>query len=580
MTVGPFKPTDEQRRVIEHPTSAFISACPGSGKTRVMVERARILLRGAQRSRGVAFLSFTNAAISELEARLQQDGLLPFPVFPHFIGTFDSFIWQFLIAPFGVPECNEPAHLIPDNDNVPIRPSEQVRVLPLKCFDRTTGNIIPVKARLLGYNPSANTGLTKAYETIARNYRARYLARGELNFDDVRELAKARLQDSTLAQKLAAALSARFSELIVDEAQDCNPADLEIIRWLRDAGIIVKVICDPHQSIYAFRGGVTEQLIAFGTTFQSQDRLTMRGNFRSSANICKAIVILRHKDSRTVVDQALGEYRDEPAHIHILSYPGKSVSAAIGAKFQELAGGMNLDVTQCPVLAATRSSGCRAIGQPSESNSNEMTLRLAEAVTDFHFSFEAGNQRVALEELHRIALELEGHLNGVSYHQHLKAQGINRFVWRPRILQLARELRYDPTIYSTVDDWHGRAKTLLASCLPAGGSSINQRLRKTKNLANALGVAPTSCSPARTIHSVKGMQFPAVCVVMTSHTAKGILDYLETGNPVEHAEASREIYVAASRAERLLAIAIPKSQAERLANHIGSMGAQVTLTNL
>ncbi len=70
MTAAPFEPTDEQRRVIEHPGSAFISACPGSGKTRVMVERARVLLRGSQRSRGVAFLSFTNAAVSEFEMRL------------------------------------------------------------------------------------------------------------------------------------------------------------------------------------------------------------------------------------------------------------------------------------------------------------------------------------------------------------------------------------------------------------------------------------------------------------------------------------------------------------------------------
>lgn len=580
MMLSPFTPTDEQRKVIEHTTSAFISACPGSGKTRVMVERARILLKNAHRSRGVAFLSFTNAAVSELQVRLQREGLLPSPVFPHFIGTFDSFIWQFLIAPFGVPGCREPAHLIPDNDDIPIRPSDRVRFLPLKCFDRTTGNVIPNMALRLNYNPSANVRLTTAYETVARNYRARYRARGELNFDDVRDLARERLQDSVLAQLLAAALSARFSEVVVDEAQDCNPSDLEIIKWLRDAGLVVKVICDPHQSIYAFRGGVTEQLVAFGATFQPEDQLSMSGNFRSSTNICKAIVALRHKDSRSIVDDALGEHRGEISQIYILSYTGKGIPAVIGTKFQELAGSLNLSATQCPVLAATRSSGCRAIGQPIESNSNEMTLRLAGAVTDFHFSFDSGNQQEALKELHHIVLELGGHLNGVSYHQHLKTQGIDRFIWRPCIIQLAHQLRYDPAIYPSIDAWHDRAKELLAPYLPVGGSSINQRLRKSKKLAETLGVAPQVCSPAKTIHSVKGMQFPAVCVVMTSSTAKGILDYLETGNPVDYAESSREIYVAASRAERLLAIAVPKSQSQRLANFIGNTGAHVTLFDL
>jgi DNA helicase-2/ATP-dependent DNA helicase PcrA len=579
MMVASFEPTDEQRSIIEHQGSAFISACPGSGKTRVMVERARLLLQGPLRFRGVAFLSFTNAAISELELRLRKDGLLPSPTFPNFIGTFDSFIWQFLIAPFGVPGYTGTPHLIPDKGELPIRPYDNGRDLPLKCFDRLTGNIVSTEASRRGFDPAAKPALTRAYETTARNRRARYLERGELDFTDIRDLAKVRLEDTALGPRLAAALSARFGELIVDEAQDCNPADLEIIEWLRDAGMTVKVICDPHQSIYAFRGGVTEQLLAFGKKFRSQDQLTMSGNFRSSNHICKAIVGLRHKDSRAAVDQALGQHRDEPTPIHIFSYKGK-VPATIGVKFRELVCGLNLNVTECHVLAATKSSGCRAIGQPSESNSGEMTIRLAEAVMDFQFSFEVGNQRTALEELHRIVLELEGHLNGTSYHQHLQANGLDRFIWRPRILQLVRDLRYDPAIYATADTWLDHAKELLAPFLPVGGSSISQRLRKTNGLADALGTAPAECSPAKTIHSVKGMQFPAVCVVMTSATAKGILDYLETGNPLKHDEDSREIYVAASRAERLLAIAAPQSQAERLSDQLGNTGAYVTLAGL
>lgn len=55
-----FEPTEEQQRVIEHTGSAFIAACPGAGKTRVMVERARKLLGCRATGRGIAFLSFTN----------------------------------------------------------------------------------------------------------------------------------------------------------------------------------------------------------------------------------------------------------------------------------------------------------------------------------------------------------------------------------------------------------------------------------------------------------------------------------------------------------------------------------------
>ena len=36
-----FLPTDEQKDVVRHPRSAFISACPGAWKTQVLIERAR-----------------------------------------------------------------------------------------------------------------------------------------------------------------------------------------------------------------------------------------------------------------------------------------------------------------------------------------------------------------------------------------------------------------------------------------------------------------------------------------------------------------------------------------------------------
>ncbi|MCA1479850.1 hypothetical protein [Bradyrhizobium sp. NBAIM08] len=35
------------------------------------------------------------------------------------------------------------------------------------------------------------------------------------------------------------AIAARFYELIVDEAQDCNPLDLQLLTWLRGHGLHV-----------------------------------------------------------------------------------------------------------------------------------------------------------------------------------------------------------------------------------------------------------------------------------------------------------------------------------------------------
>ncbi len=173
MTAKLFRPTDEQTRIIRHDGSAFISACPGSGKTRVLVERARLLLADRLSGRGVAFLSFTIAAVSELEERLRREGLLETPAFPHFIGTFDAFLWQFLIAPFGVPGCVMRPRLIPDKDQRLIQPFAAAQALPLECFDRSTGEAISELLARHGFR-----GKIKAHETAARNTRARFLETG------------------------------------------------------------------------------------------------------------------------------------------------------------------------------------------------------------------------------------------------------------------------------------------------------------------------------------------------------------------------------------------------------------------
>lgn len=127
------------------------------------------------------------------------------------------------------------------------------------------------------------------------------------------------------------------------------------------------MICDPHQSIYELRGGVTEQLFAFGRSFAAPNQLSMTGNFRSSSHICKAIVALRAPSERNQVDQALGDDRAERTPIHVVAYSGTSVPKTVGAKFRELTAMLGLDPAHCPILAATRLTGARALGQPAES---------------------------------------------------------------------------------------------------------------------------------------------------------------------------------------------------------------------
>ena len=151
-------------------------------------------------------------------------------MFPNFIGTFDSFVWLFLIAPFGIAGINARPRLIADIADLPVTPFRGAHSLPLSCFHPVTHEINEYAAKLKGFDPTTKpSNQMRAYSTAAKNIREDLKGRGLLGFDDARFVALHRLEDATPATRIAAALAARFREVIVDEAQDCNPDDLKII---------------------------------------------------------------------------------------------------------------------------------------------------------------------------------------------------------------------------------------------------------------------------------------------------------------------------------------------------------------
>jgi len=569
-----YRPTKEQEAVVGHDNCAFVTACPGAGKTRTLVERARQLLADRSDRRGVAFLSFTNAAVDELEVRLRSFGVLPTPLFPSFIGTFDRFLWQFFVAPFGIEGCKATPRLIPDKAEWPVQPHETMQAIPLRAFNRTTGTMDRAIAAEFGFDRDPSKHQASALKMLAA---AR--AKGHVDFEDVRECVRGRLADKPFAERLGRALTARFREIIVDEAQDCNPADLDVVQWLRDSGLTVKLICDPNQSIYKFRGGVTDELDRFADRFGVPDRLPMTGNFRSTPAICSAIVALRPPASRGAPDRALGPLKDDQTPVHVLSYGGTSVPRTIGAKFGELARSLGIPHAEAPILASRLPTAGKAIGHPAPKETAHMTLTLARAVTDFHFSFSLGNRREALVNLHRAVLLVQGHIQAAGeYHSHIAGADLQDGRWRPGIIEIASRLKFNAGM--DADAWLVKARAMLEPGL-VGSGSIGQRLRSSRDLGTALATPPLESHPARTIHSAKGLEFDAVCVVMTSNKTGKILAHLETGaGTLDDAEDARKIYVAASRAKRLLVMAVPKSGASKLEGLLNSNGCATQRHNI
>ncbi len=144
------------------------------------------------------------------------------------------------------------------------------------------------------------------------------------------------------------------------------------------------------------------------------------------------------------------------------------------------------------------------------------------------------------------------------------------------MIKLANTLCLDDR--STPQQWLTKARNFYSPLLPTD-QNINSVLKNNQELASALVPASQlTCRPG-TIHSVKGLEFPAVCVVMTTAT-KGIIDLLTTDPIGTASEDARKLYVAASRAQNLLAIAVSKAQSGRLKTLLEQFGTITQTTQL
>lgn len=93
---------DARCEVIKCTRALDVAACPGSGKTTVLVAKLAILAKKwAWKTRGICVLSHTNAARREIERRLSSSGIAEHLLsYPHFVGTIHNFLNEFLALPW------------------------------------------------------------------------------------------------------------------------------------------------------------------------------------------------------------------------------------------------------------------------------------------------------------------------------------------------------------------------------------------------------------------------------------------------------------------------------------------------
>lgn len=569
--------TDEQQLFVEHASEAFVEACPGAGKTRAIVARLIQLAKTLPPRKGVALLSFTNSAVDEFVARCRRYGVEDMLRHPGFVGTFDSFVGHFLIQPGGIAEINERPTIVDSWDtlevDVRLRGRNAFRGVgvSLDYFDPETNQAL--LNRIGNASLRSHVAANQAdYIRVAEQRRRGLRRNGYLSAADARGEACAKLQNSDWSRCLGRAVAGRFYEAIVDEAQDCNPLDLQILKWLRSLGLPVVVVSDIDQAIYGFRHGNPANLREFQQSYAVNDQLSLTGNFRSSRAICSLASTLR---SRITPDNSVGATAAVRIPVQIIAYSGQSVTPVIGDKFFELITRFHIDPVRSILLAHARSAASRAAGFvfPSDRRANSRIAILTREIYAFWSSSASNRTReAALRTIEKLLLGLMDKIeDNESPNRAVEKYRIDRRWLRRTALELITRL---PRSCDGTD----AGRTLWIQTLYREVNRLGLSYGPGKSAARFFPRPPNAewCRSLRqtrvprvnwsTIHESKGHEYAAVCIVLPpdrsnlNHTSK----LLEAWENRTEDEAKRVIYVGVTRGEQLVSIAVPAAFSERL----------------
>ena len=270
----------------------LVLAGAGSGKTRVVTHRiARLMDRGTA-SRSILAVTFTNKAAAEMRDRVVS--LVGQKVAKDLhVSTFHRFGLDVLGAETRALGIRGTSFAILDA-------ADQAGVVREILREIRTGKAYDIGAILARISNAKNAFLTAEaweeaqrkskgideYDEIAMLVYPRYLAGlrtlQAFDFDDlICEVVSLWKRRPDVLEKWRT----RFRQIIVDEYQDTNHAQLELVRLLGDTHRNVMVVGDDDQSIYAWRGADVRNILDFEEHFPGAKVVKLEENYRSVAAI-------------------------------------------------------------------------------------------------------------------------------------------------------------------------------------------------------------------------------------------------------------------------------------------------------
>lgn len=555
-----------------------VQACPGAGKTRSVVERH--LDRPVPPRRGRAVLSFTKVAGSEVRKRCVRTGRPELTEFPHYIGTFDTFVWRHLVRPYLRPTEGKTWHRLESWGDHPRARREGVTLddFRFQYAEREGARIVKPALRpgRLPYRLRNDQNAAGRLTSWARGTMRELWEAGYLSGDQLRDMAVSLLtRSNSRRERIARVLNNRFAEIVIDEAQDCSYEDRHLVDLIRAAGVPLLLVEDPDQSIYGFRdhhrhaGGNHPQL---GFTTTPEHRLSH--NWRSTQIICDLAHTLRTSDAPR--DVATGPHHAETAPVVLIPTTKRTDTEWIGDFSREAA---RLDIPPQQRLVVAHSSSVLPKGMTGTPTVPTAKLdRLIWATAVLRSPGASTRQR---ERAGRILREaVLDHWHGVAPDEP-EPVGLSRHNLTDVELRLVQQslLRNFPPLGVPPRDWSRAACQALRDEAVRLGiepkTTGAYRCMRPKAAAwELVGFGDpesvrTAVGRAGTVHAVKGQESDAVLIVVppvgrgkkeddrrSDLLIKAWTTGATAGNDPETAEALRVLYVAVTRARRLVALAL------------------------
>ena len=556
-------PTDQQRDAIFAEELEFLlRAAPGSGKT--WTSCRRFIWRAANWPHpvgGLALLSFTNAAIREFKTATINVGRRDLLSDPNYVGTFDSFVERYILAPFGhlLTGAYKRPTLFPgprpgDWNNPQLKvwtAGKGGRKIPVPAWE-----VIPypdgTKLRFKASTTFGNQPIAGANDAIHELLSLGFYTHAHRVFWACKLLFK--------RPHIAGLLAKRFPEIIVDEAQDTNAWLLILLNFLRNEGAKITLIGDPDQCIFEFSMADATSLPNLKTKWSIPEK-PLSQSFRCNNQIAAAVRnVGGNADFTGAGDGATKWHR-----AFVVKETSKTFSDCLTV-LERLAGKAGVSINSAAVVCRGREQLESLRGKVNYTNLQGKAERLAKAafLRDSRHDY-----RGASDTVERIVRELTGddplweHIgtDPNSRERMAVALAIWKFVKSPD--------RLTP-VFQRGDTWIPSMRTQLASLIEEIGLRCDAKLGqhiKTTGLSAAQKTSPLFESVdgfpevrQDTIHQVKGESIDAVLVIASTKFWNSVMAAVRSGN---NTEDRRLAYVAMTRARHLLVVGLPKGHYDK-----------------